>query len=71
MGTLDDFTSKENLDKFFSIKSTNDPFEWYKWPQLSSVQLDVVLDNGGLDTLMKPKLGPVLGRGSICIIGIV
>ena len=33
--TLGDFTSKDNWDKFFTIRGTNDPFEWYaEWPQL-------------------------------------
>ncbi|MED6130775.1 hypothetical protein PIB30_003795 [Stylosanthes scabra] len=27
--TLGDFTSKENWDKFFTIRGTDDPFEWY------------------------------------------
>ncbi|XP_020975767.1 methyltransferase-like protein 13 [Arachis ipaensis] len=32
--TLGDFTSKENWDKFFTIRGTNDPFEWYaEWPE--------------------------------------
>ncbi|XP_071706124.1 uncharacterized protein [Rutidosis leptorrhynchoides] len=35
ISTLDDFTSKENWDKFFTIRGTDDPFEWYaEWPQL-------------------------------------
>ncbi|KAM7488923.1 hypothetical protein LguiB_026407 [Lonicera macranthoides] len=33
--TLGDFTSKDNWDKFFSIRGTDDSFEWYAdWPQL-------------------------------------
>nr|GEX31424.1 methyltransferase-like protein 13 [Tanacetum cinerariifolium] len=28
LSTLEDFTSKENWDKFFSIKGKDDPFEW-------------------------------------------
>jgi len=33
--TLGDFTSKENWDKFFSIRGSDDSFEWYAdWPQL-------------------------------------
>ncbi|CAK9136524.1 unnamed protein product [Ilex paraguariensis] len=33
--TLGDFTSKENWDKFFSIRGSDDSFEWYaEWPQL-------------------------------------
>ncbi|KAK3008051.1 hypothetical protein RJ639_013687 [Escallonia herrerae] len=33
--TLGDFTSKDNWDKFFTIRGSNDSFEWYaEWPQL-------------------------------------
>ncbi|XP_043722244.1 eEF1A lysine and N-terminal methyltransferase isoform X2 [Telopea speciosissima] len=33
--TLEDFTSKENWDKFFSIRGSDDSFEWYaEWPSL-------------------------------------
>ncbi|XP_074276180.1 uncharacterized protein LOC141599940 [Silene latifolia] len=35
LSTLDDFTSKENWDKFFSIRGSDDSFEWYaEWTQL-------------------------------------
>ncbi|KAF8402115.1 hypothetical protein HHK36_013067 [Tetracentron sinense] len=33
--TLGDFTSRENWDKFFSIRGSDDTFEWYaEWPYL-------------------------------------
>ncbi|KAF3629173.1 hypothetical protein FXO38_27834 [Capsicum annuum] len=33
--TLGDFTSKENWDSFFSIRGSDNAFEWYaEWPQL-------------------------------------
>ncbi|XP_009630390.1 uncharacterized protein [Nicotiana tomentosiformis] len=33
--TLGDFTSKENWDSFFTIRGSDDAFEWYaEWPQL-------------------------------------
>ncbi|KAF7837007.1 methyltransferase-like protein 13 [Senna tora] len=33
--TLGDFTSKENWDKFFTIRGSEDSFEWYaEWPEL-------------------------------------
>ncbi|GAB2221750.1 hypothetical protein Drorol1_Dr00012938 [Drosera rotundifolia] len=33
--TLADFTSKENWDKFFTIRGNDSSFEWYaEWPQL-------------------------------------
>lgn len=35
--TLGDFTSKQNWDDFFTIRGTDDSFEWYaEWTQLSS-----------------------------------
>lgn len=35
LSTLGDFTSKENWDSFFTIRGSNDSFEWYaEWPQL-------------------------------------
>ncbi|XP_073013391.1 uncharacterized protein [Typha latifolia] len=33
--TLGDFTSKENWDKFFTLRGAGDSFEWYaEWPEL-------------------------------------
>nr|GLL47828.1 methyltransferase-like protein 13 [Ipomoea trifida] len=133
--TLGDFTSKDNWDSFFTIRGSDDAFEWYaEWPQLqepllphlsgeaqilvpgcgnsklsehlydagyrnitnidfskvvisdmlrrnvrnrpemkwrvmditdmqfTSESFDVILDKGGLDALMEPKLGPKLGN---------
>ncbi|KAE9450713.1 hypothetical protein C3L33_17386, partial [Rhododendron williamsianum] len=38
--TLGDFTSKENWDKFFTIRGSDDSFEWYaEWPQLREALL--------------------------------
>ncbi|KAF3794158.1 Methyltransferase-like protein 13 [Nymphaea thermarum] len=38
--TLGDFTNRENWDKFFTIKGSNDPFEWYsEWPEVSGLLL--------------------------------
>ncbi|GMI64319.1 hypothetical protein like AT2G31740 [Hibiscus trionum] len=35
LNTLGDFTSKENWDNFFTIRGSDDSFEWYaEWPQL-------------------------------------
>ncbi|XP_040944373.1 eEF1A lysine and N-terminal methyltransferase isoform X2 [Gossypium hirsutum] len=35
LNTLGDFTSKENWDSFFTIRGSDDSFEWYaEWPQL-------------------------------------
>ncbi|KAL3828407.1 hypothetical protein ACJIZ3_017209 [Penstemon smallii] len=36
--TLGDFTSKENWDQFFTIRGSNDTFEWYaEWPRLRNL----------------------------------
>ncbi|KAF4349598.1 hypothetical protein F8388_003782 [Cannabis sativa] len=37
LDTLGDFTSKENWDEFFKIRSSDEPFEWYAdWSQLKT-----------------------------------
>ncbi|KZV48453.1 methyltransferase-like protein 13-like [Dorcoceras hygrometricum] len=36
--TLDDFTSKENWDQFFTVRGCEDSFEWYaEWPQVQNL----------------------------------
>lgn len=41
--TLGDFTSKENWDKFFTIRGSDDSFEWYaEWPQLRDPLLSLL-----------------------------
>lgn len=36
--TLDDFTSKENWDQFFTVRGGEDSFEWYaEWPQIQNL----------------------------------
>ncbi|XP_073030491.1 uncharacterized protein [Primulina eburnea] len=36
--TLDDFTSKENWDQFFTVRGSEDSFEWYaEWPQIQNL----------------------------------
>ncbi|KAL5702798.1 hypothetical protein ACHQM5_027966 [Ranunculus cassubicifolius] len=43
--TLTDFTSKENWDNFFSIRGTQDSFEWYsEWQYLKSPLLSQLSD---------------------------
>ncbi|WOL12832.1 hypothetical protein Cni_G21600 [Canna indica] len=38
--TLGDFTSKENWDKFFTLRGAGDSFEWYaEWPELRDTLL--------------------------------
>ncbi|KAL8142913.1 hypothetical protein V2J09_015945 [Rumex salicifolius] len=41
--TLDDFTSKENWDNFFTIRGCDDSFEWYaEWPELREPLLSLL-----------------------------
>ncbi|CAA7045546.1 unnamed protein product [Microthlaspi erraticum] len=43
--TLEDFTSKENWDKFFTLRGNDDSFEWYaEWPQLRDSLLPLLQD---------------------------
>ncbi|KAJ6314990.1 hypothetical protein OIU78_018469 [Salix suchowensis] len=45
--TLGDFTSKENWDKFFTIRGTDDSFEWYaEWTELHHPLLSLLAGNG-------------------------
>lgn len=47
LGTLGDFTSRENWDKFFALRGTGDNFEWYaEWPNLQASLLDHLGDRG-------------------------
>ncbi|KAG2565624.1 hypothetical protein PVAP13_7NG121000 [Panicum virgatum] len=47
LGTLGDFTSRENWDKFFALRGTGDSFEWYaEWPNLRAPLLALLGDRG-------------------------
>nr|CAB3484267.1 unnamed protein product [Digitaria exilis] len=47
LGTLGDFTSRENWDKFFALRGTGDNFEWYaEWPSLRDPLLALLGDRG-------------------------
>ncbi|TKW03895.1 hypothetical protein SEVIR_7G073100v4 [Setaria viridis] len=47
LGTLGDFTSRENWDKFFALRGTGDSFEWYaEWPNLQTPLLALLRDRG-------------------------
>ncbi|KAL8026596.1 hypothetical protein ABFX02_14G038600 [Erythranthe guttata] len=49
--TLGDFTSKENWDQFFTIRGTDDSFEWYaEWPQLRTLLTAQLLSPPSLRT---------------------
>ncbi|CAN8285349.1 unnamed protein product [Cochlearia groenlandica] len=44
--TLEDFTSKENWDKFFTLRGNDDSFEWYtEWPQLRDSLLPLLRED--------------------------
>ncbi|XP_031406373.1 eEF1A lysine and N-terminal methyltransferase [Punica granatum] len=52
--TLTDFTSKENWDKFFTIRGSDDSFEWYaEWPELRDSMLSELrsMKDAGPDSL--------------------
>ncbi|XP_059306195.1 uncharacterized protein LOC132057556 isoform X1 [Lycium ferocissimum] len=50
--TLTDFTSKENWDNFFTIRGSNNAFEWYAdWPQLK----EPLLSNLTLNDVVSAK----------------
>ncbi|KAK9664552.1 hypothetical protein RND81_14G050800 [Saponaria officinalis] len=43
LSTLDDFTSKENWDKFFTLRGSGDSFEWYaEWTHLKPPLLSLL-----------------------------
>ena len=53
LGALDDFTSRENWDKFFAIRGGGDSFEWYaEWPQIKSPLRSLLLGAEGTDILV-------------------
>ncbi|XP_028759564.1 eEF1A lysine and N-terminal methyltransferase [Neltuma alba] len=55
--TLGDFTSKENWDKFFTIRGSDDSFEWYaEWPQLSHPLLSHLSNLPSLAHASTPQL---------------
>ncbi|XP_026387875.1 methyltransferase-like protein 13 [Papaver somniferum] len=53
LSTLGDFTSKENWDKFFSIRGSDDTFEWYAEWQFLKTPLLSHLSNHTTQTLDK------------------
>ncbi|KQJ82212.1 methyltransferase-like protein 13 isoform X2 [Brachypodium distachyon] len=53
LGTLNDFTSQKNWDKFFAIRGVGDSFEWYaEWPQIQAPLLSLLLEEEGADILV-------------------
>uniref|UniRef100_A0A6N2MB44 Methyltransferase type 11 domain-containing protein n=1 Tax=Salix viminalis TaxID=40686 RepID=A0A6N2MB44_SALVM len=63
--TLGDFTSKENWDKFFTIRGTDDSFEWYaEWTELHHPLLSLLAGNGENPSSSPPLQILVPGCGS-------
>uniref|UniRef100_A0A804RI61 Methyltransferase type 11 domain-containing protein n=1 Tax=Zea mays TaxID=4577 RepID=A0A804RI61_MAIZE len=62
LGTLVDFTSRENWDKFFALRGTGDSFEWYaEWPNLRAPLLDLLGDRGAAAGAAQEILVPACG----------
>ncbi|KAG0456449.1 hypothetical protein HPP92_024237 [Vanilla planifolia] len=64
--TLNDFTSKENWDKFFSLRGSGDSFEWYaEWPSIKGLLLGELsaLTSAATEGNGKPKSPQVLVPG--------
>ncbi|EEF44186.1 S-adenosylmethionine-dependent methyltransferase, putative [Ricinus communis] len=56
--TLGDFTSKENWDKFFTIRGADDSFEWYaEWPQLRQPLLSLFANDDSPVQILMPGCG--------------
>uniref|UniRef100_A0A1J3HSV2 Methyltransferase-like protein 13 n=1 Tax=Noccaea caerulescens TaxID=107243 RepID=A0A1J3HSV2_NOCCA len=54
--TLEDFTSKENWDKFFTLRGKDDSFEWYaEWPQLRDSLLPLLQDSSSSSSSSSPS----------------
>jgi hypothetical protein len=53
LGALDDFTSRENWDKFFALRGGGDSFEWYaEWAQIKAPLRSLLLGAEGADILV-------------------
>ncbi|XVF84603.1 hypothetical protein PTKIN_Ptkin17bG0050600 [Pterospermum kingtungense] len=56
--TLGDFTSKENWDSFFTIRGSDDSFEWYaEWPQLCDSLLPLLQQPSSSLQILVPGCG--------------
>lgn len=61
--TLGDFTSKENWDKFFTIRGSDDSFEWYaEWTELRAPLLSHL---SNLNQLQEPSPSSAASAGSV------
>ncbi|KAJ8755387.1 hypothetical protein K2173_019185 [Erythroxylum novogranatense] len=61
--TLGDFTSKENWDKFFTIRGTDDSFEWYaEWTDIQESLISILsgdrvaADDDSSSSLIPPRI---------------
>lgn len=53
LGALDDFTSRENWDKFFALRGGGDSFEWYaEWAQIKAPLRSLLLGAEAADILV-------------------
>ncbi|KAH7683107.1 Endothelin-converting enzyme 1 protein [Dioscorea alata] len=60
---LQDFTSKENWDKFFTLRGSGDYFEWYaNWRSIEAPLLSLLSGSGGTDLRI---LVPGCGSSSV------
>ncbi|AEC08579.1 S-adenosyl-L-methionine-dependent methyltransferases superfamily protein [Arabidopsis thaliana] len=64
--TLEDFTSKENWDKFFTLRGNDDSFEWYaEWPQLHDSLLPLLQDSSSSSSDSLQILVPGCGNSRL------
>lgn len=60
---LQDFTSKDNWDKFFTLRGSGDYFEWYaNWRSIEAPLLSLLSGSGGTDLRI---LVPGCGSSSV------
>lgn len=61
--TLGDFTSKENWDKFFTIRGSDDSFEWYaEWSELKP---PLISHLSSLSQIQQPSPSSASSEGSV------
>ncbi|EOA26619.1 hypothetical protein CARUB_v10022681mg [Capsella rubella] len=64
--TLEDFTSKENWDKFFTLRGNDDSFEWYaEWPQLRDTLLPLLQESSSSSSGSLQILVPGCGNSRL------
>lgn len=64
--TLGDFTSKENWDKFFTIRGSDDSFEWYaEWAELRDSLLSQLSETNRVQHELAQILVPGCGNSRL------